>query len=123
MRLLVKYLLDLLEKKITMPNTFKSHTSACAIKCSLKANDGFLFPLERSFFFVHKPPTLIRFDDIGHCEFARVNSGGIPGSSSNRTFDFIVTLKTSTVHQFTGIQRQEYSPLFNFITSKKLKKN
>jgi hypothetical protein len=41
-------------------NLFSS-TGALAVKCSLKAYDGYLFPLDRSFFFVHKPTTHIRF--------------------------------------------------------------
>jgi len=106
-------------KKVTVPNTFKSHGGASAIKCSLKANDGYLYPLEKSFFFIHKPSTLIRHDDINNVEFARVESS--TNTSSTRTFDLIVTLKNNNVHQFTGIQRQEYSNLFNFIAETKLK--
>jgi len=107
----------LLAKKITIPNNFKSASSTSAIKCSLKANSGFLYPLERSFFFVHKPPTHIRFDDIEAIEFSRVSSSN---SSSNRTFDLLISVKNSGAFQFTGIQRAEYSNLYNFISGKKL---
>jgi len=106
-------------KKITVPNTFKSSVDAFAIRCSLKANEGFLYPLERSFFFVHKPPTHIRFEEIDTVEFARVNTTS--SSTSTRTFDILMTLKSGSLMQFTGIQRQEYSSLFNFITAKQLK--
>jgi len=105
-------------KKITLPDTFKSHGNACAIKCSLKANDGFLYPLEGSFFFIHKPSTHIHFTEIANIEFARVSTSD--DKSTNRTFDLVVTLQNNNIFQFTGIQRQEYSPLFEFITSKKI---
>jgi structure-specific recognition protein 1 len=106
-------------RKVTTPSAFKSHQGWSAIKCAFKANDGYLYPLERSFFFVHKPPTYIRFDEIANVEFARVSSGG--GTSSNRTFDLVVTVTDGGQHQFTGILRQEYSSLFNFILAKKIR--
>jgi structure-specific recognition protein 1 len=105
-------------KKITIPGSFKSHAGGSAIKCSMKASEGWLYPLEHSFFFIYKPATHIRFEEIGSVQFARVSSDG---ASSNRTFDLIVNLKSGSNVQFTSIQRQEYSTLFNFITSKKLK--
>jgi len=102
-------------KKITIPKTFKSKDGGRAIKCSLKANEGYLFPLERSFFFVHKPPTHIRFEDISSVDFLRVNT-----DSTNRTFDFGINLNNGNVVMFKSILREEYSGLFQFITSKQL---
>lgn len=45
----------LTQRKITTPGSFKSYNGASAVKCALKAQNGYLYPLERSFFFVHKP--------------------------------------------------------------------
>lgn len=109
----------LTQRKITTPGLFKSHAGSSAIKCALKANDGYLYPLERSFFFVHKPTLHIRFEDITSVEFARVAASA--STQTNRTFDIIVRLSDATVHQFAGIQRNEYGSLFNFIQSKKLR--
>eukprot|EP01111_Echinosteliopsis_oligospora_P012040 TRINITY_DN4092_c0_g1_i1.p1 TRINITY_DN4092_c0_g1~~TRINITY_DN4092_c0_g1_i1.p1 ORF type:complete len:540 (+),score=113.61 TRINITY_DN4092_c0_g1_i1:21-1640(+) len=106
-------------RKITTPSSFKSHGGTSAIRCALKANEGFLYPLERSFFFVHKPPTYIRFEEIASVEFARVSSG--VNQVSNRTFDLVVQLTDEVVQQFTGILRQEYTTLFNFIVAKKIR--
>lgn len=36
-----------------------------------QADDGFLYPLERAFFYVQKPPLLLVFDDIDSLEFMR----------------------------------------------------
>jgi structure-specific recognition protein 1 len=79
----------------------------------------YLYPLERSFFFIHKPPTYIRFENIDGVEFARVSATG--NTSSNRTFDLIVVVGDGSKFAFTGILRQEYSNLFNFITAKKIR--
>ena len=35
--------------------TFKSHKGLEAVRCSLKASEGYLFPLEKGFFFVPRP--------------------------------------------------------------------
>ncbi len=36
-------------------------SSMQSVRCSLRSNDGLLFPLDKSFFFIHKPATYIRF--------------------------------------------------------------
>jgi len=102
-------------KRITVPKTFKSREGGAAIKCSLKANEGYLFPLERSFFFVHKPTTHIRFEEMSSVDFLRVSN-----DTTNRTFDLGINLKNGSVIQFKSLQRTEYSPLFNFFTRKKI---
>jgi len=65
--------------------------------------------------FLPKPTTHLRFDEIASCEFARVSK-----EATNKTFDLILTLKNGTIHQFGSIGKQEYSPLYNFINSKKI---
>jgi hypothetical protein len=37
------------------------------VKSSLKAEDGLLYPLEKGFFFLPKPPTLILHEEV--CKF------------------------------------------------------
>eukprot|EP01121_Diplochlamys_sp_Union-15-3_P012086 TRINITY_DN3578_c0_g1_i2.p1 TRINITY_DN3578_c0_g1~~TRINITY_DN3578_c0_g1_i2.p1 ORF type:complete len:379 (+),score=64.77 TRINITY_DN3578_c0_g1_i2:146-1282(+) len=106
----------LTDKKITMPKSFRSDSGHTSVKCSLKTFEGHLFPLESSFFFVHKPPTHIRFEEIKDVEFARVRMD----NEVNRTFDFDINLKSGTTLTFTSINRKEYSPIFNFIMKKGL---
>lgn len=89
------------------------HQGTPAISCSFKAAAGFLYPLERGFIYVHKPPIHIRFEEIAAVNFAR--SGG-----NTRSFDFEIELKSSTVHTFSSIEKEEYSNLYDFITSKKI---
>ena len=41
----------------------------------LQADDGYVYPLERAFFYVQKPPLLLVFDDIDSLEFMRQAQG------------------------------------------------
>lgn len=100
-------------RKLTGPGAFMGHTGTPAVSCSFKAAAGFLYPLERGFIYVHKPPIHIRFEEIASVNFAR-------GGGSTRSFDFEVELKSGTVHTFSSIEKEEYGKLFDFITSKKL---
>ena len=43
---------------------FRSCLDGYAVKSSLKAEDGVLYPLEKAFFFLPKPPTLIPYDEV-----------------------------------------------------------
>lgn len=107
----------LTDKRITVPKSFKSKEGARAVKCSYKASEGYLYPLERSLFFVHKPPTYVRFEEIQSTELLRVSS-----DSSNRTFDLAVNLRGQQGQlQFKGIGREEYSALFQFLQEKQLR--
>ena len=38
-----------------------------------------------------------------------------------RSFDFEVELKSSVLHTFSSIEKEEYNKLFDFIASKKLR--
>ena len=70
------------------------------IKCSVKANEGHLYPLERSFLFLPKPVLLLHHHEITKAEFQRVGSGiGNP-----RTFDFQLVAGT-TEHTFSNVNK------------------
>lgn len=53
--------------KVTRPGSFRSCQDGYAVKSSLKAEDGLLYPLEKGFFFLPKPPTLILHDEVLFC--------------------------------------------------------
>ncbi|GLT35391.1 hypothetical protein SLA2020_098490 [Shorea laevis] len=103
--------------KVTKPGKFRGFSDGYAVKSSLKAEDGVLYPLEKSFFFLPKPPTLILHEEIDYVEFERHAAGG----SNMHYFDLLIRLKTEQEHLFRHIQRNEYYNLFNFISSKGLK--
>lgn len=90
-------------KKIIAPSRdFVSHHQQSGVKCSLKANEGHLFFLDRAFLFVPKPAVFVGFDNVSHVTLSRV--GG--NVSASRTFDVTVVLtKGAGEHQFNNINR------------------
>lgn len=106
-------------KQVTRARDFRSHSGDHCIRCSYKANDGFLYPLERAFFFVQKPPILTYHKDIDCVEFLRQGMGVVSGSA--KTFDLQIRTRNTPEQQFRGIQRTEWQNLFDFITSKGLR--
>lgn len=106
--------------KVTRPGKFRSSQDGYSVRASLKAEDGVLYPLEKGFFFLPKPPTLILHDEIDYLEFERHGAAGT-SSISSHYFDLVIRLKSEQEHQFRNIQRNEYHNLFNFINSKNLK--
>ena len=70
-----------------MPGSFRSRSKSLAVHCSFKASEGYLYPLEKGFVFVHKPPMHIRFDEVLSVGFDRVEK--VRGEAS-RSFDLNV---------------------------------
>nr|XP_015209471.1 PREDICTED: FACT complex subunit SSRP1 [Lepisosteus oculatus] len=103
----------LVNRKITVPGNFQGHSGAQCITCSYKASSGLLYPLERGFIYVHKPPVHLRFDEIACVNFAR-------GTTTTRSFDFEIETKQAAQYTFSSIEREEYGKLFDFVNVKKL---
>lgn len=113
-----KLFLGLTGKKVLQPSRdYSSHHSQSGVKCSVKANEGHLFCLERAFLFIPKPATYIAFDNIAAITMSRV--GG--AVSASRTFDITVSLKGGGEHQFLNINREEQKSLENFFQLKGIK--
>lgn len=92
-------------RRVTQPSKdFSSHHNQCGVKCSIKANEGHLFCLDKSFIFVPKPATYITIDNIALITLSRV--GG--AVSASRTFDITITMKHGAgEYQFSNINRSE----------------
>lgn len=103
---------------IIIPSGFKSADQKDALKCSVKAQEGYLYPLRKSLLFIYKPVAYIRHDDIQHCEFARVSEFA---AHSSRSFDCTVVTKKGDFITFSGLERQEYQVFMDYLKSKKLK--
>lgn len=54
----------LTRKKMLGGGSFKSVDDHACIRCSYKADEGSLFPLERNIVFLHKPVLIIRHETI-----------------------------------------------------------
>ncbi|ORY90989.1 hypothetical protein BCR43DRAFT_447036 [Syncephalastrum racemosum] len=105
-------------RKVTIPGNYRSHHGAHALKCSMKANEGFLYPLEKSLLFLPKPPTLILHSEIGVVTFSRV---GTTTGGSSRTFDMKFHMKGGNEIQISSINREEYANLQDFLKQKRIK--
>lgn len=112
------------KKKVFIPGKFSNSMNQRCVKCAVSANEGHLYPLEKQFIFIHKPAVLIRFEEIESVEFLRY-AGGL---GSTRNFDLAVTLRgmsdnsrNKQGYTFSGIDRTDYTPLYNFLAGKKIK--
>lgn len=115
-------------KKVFIPGKFTNAYQQPCLKCALRANEGHLYPLEKSFVFIHKPPLMVRFEDVESVEFQRYNYAGKHGSTRN--FDLCVELKSSLgdingfnrrEFVFSGIDRSDYEGLYNFLSGKRIR--
>jgi structure-specific recognition protein 1 len=105
-------------KKLTMPSKdFQSHHHASGVKCSIKANEGLLFCMDKSFMFVPKPATYVNMDQITLITMSRI--GGAMAAS--RTFDITMAMRGGGEFQFSNINREEQKPLEDFFRAKNLK--
>eukprot|EP00891_Asterochloris_glomerata_P007691 jgi/Astpho2/7691/Aster-02572 len=105
--------------KLTKPGNFRTADGhGLAVRCSYKADDGYLYPLERAFFYVQKPPTLLVHDEIDSVEFLR--QGGV-GIGTGKTFDLSIRMRQDQEYQFRGIEKSEWNNLFSFIQAKRLR--
>ncbi|OMJ66854.1 hypothetical protein SteCoe_36161 [Stentor coeruleus] len=111
-----KLLKAMVKTMIIVPGNFKSKNDTSAIKCSVKASEGYLYPLQKSFIFINKPVIYIKFEDIRYIEFARIGEESV---ATNRSFDINICTKNGNF-QFTGVDREEYQIMLEFLHKKKI---
>jgi structure-specific recognition protein 1 len=69
------------QSTVYVPKHFISDRKSHCVKCSLKANEGLLYPLAKSFIFIHKPTIIIKFDDVELIEFQRYKASAMSGNT------------------------------------------
>lgn len=113
------------QSTVYVPKHFVSERGSHCVKCSLKASEGLLYPLAKSFIFIHKPTLIIKFDDVEQVEIQRFKASAL---SATRNFDMIVTVRAGSIaagepreYNFSAIDRAEYQNLQTFLSSKKMK--
>ena len=110
-----KCLRGLSGSKLTRLGSFRSHNDGPAVRCSMKADQGYLYTLEKCFFYLEKPPTLIPYEDVAYAEFTAFGGAA-------RTIDLNVSLKEdNTVYQFRGIAKEEHGNLSDFLSERNVK--
>ena len=80
--LIAKVFKVLTQKKVFIPKHFETARGDHAVRCSLKANDGLLYPLSKAFIFINKPTIYINFDDVEAIDFKRYDRNANSGKSS-----------------------------------------
>ena len=120
--IMAKMMKVLSQSPVFVPKTFTSTRGVHGLRCALKANDGILYPLAKSFIYIHKPTVILKFEDVESIEFLRAES-----SLGGRQFDLKVNTKstaitgdTSREYTFTSIDKAEYGLLYDFLASKNL---
>ena len=105
--------------KIIVPANFLSARKAKAVKCSVRASEGLLYPLKSSLIFIHKPVHYIRHSEIKFVEFSRIAQGG---QAASRSFDLSITkLKDGTTVSFTSIEKEEQKVLTEYFKAANIK--
>lgn len=116
--LLSRILKPLVGCPILIPSGFNSAKGDCAIKCSNKAQDGYLFPLSNAVLFIYKPVTYIEHKDISHMEVSRIQEFM---NSTGRTFDITIVSKKDESFNLTGIDKDEFQSIMGYCQEKDIK--
>ncbi|KAJ1655639.1 FACT complex subunit [Dispira simplex] len=104
-------------RSVAVTGGYHSYHNNTALKCSLKANEGHLYPLQKSFMFIPKPPTYIPHSEIGSVSFSRM---GTTATGASRTFDIKFNMLSGTDIQLSSIPKEEYNLLEEYLREKNI---
>ncbi|KAJ1344171.1 hypothetical protein BSLG_001311 [Batrachochytrium salamandrivorans] len=104
-------------KVVTPSAQYQSANGQNGLRCSQKANEAILYPLDKSFLSIPKPPIFFSFSEIVAVTFSRVSAGS---STSTKTFEIKFSLNSGIEYSFSSISREEYGPLEEFCQTKRL---
>ncbi|SCV02612.1 LAMI_0H01134g1_1 [Lachancea mirantina] len=108
----------LTNKRVVVPGEYKSKFDQCAVSCSFKANEGYLYPLDSAFLFLTKPTLYMPFSDVSIVNISRAGQT----TTSARTFDLEVVLRSNRGKTtFANISKEEQQILETFLRSKNLR--
>eukprot|EP00468_Gymnochlora_sp_CCMP2014_P010934 CAMPEP_0167753054 /NCGR_PEP_ID=MMETSP0110_2-20121227/7494_1 /TAXON_ID=629695 /ORGANISM="Gymnochlora sp., Strain CCMP2014" /LENGTH=882 /DNA_ID=CAMNT_0007638765 /DNA_START=15 /DNA_END=2663 /DNA_ORIENTATION=- len=107
----------LTKRKVAVPGKFRNNRDTPCVSCSYKTHNGFLFFFKKSFFFIHKPPTYLRHDQIASVEFSRLSSS----TGTGRIFDIEFNMRDEKVFKFRNINKENFQSVFNWIKQSNLR--
>ena len=108
----------LTDRQVIVPGEYRSKYDQCAVSCSYKANEGYLYPLDNAFLFLTKPTLYIPFSEVSSVNISRAGQS----STSSRTFDMEIVMhlnRGSTT--FGNISKEEQQLLEHFLKSKNMR--
>eukprot|EP01016_Furgasonia_blochmanni_P021761 TRINITY_DN2392_c0_g1_i12.p1 TRINITY_DN2392_c0_g1~~TRINITY_DN2392_c0_g1_i12.p1 ORF type:complete len:345 (-),score=122.98 TRINITY_DN2392_c0_g1_i12:420-1454(-) len=100
---------------VVVPSGFKSSQNHASVRCSVRANEGLLFPLPKAVLFINKPVMYIKIDDLSRAEFHRIGSG-----IQNKLFDLELIMKNQNTTTFVGIDKKELNLLVEYFQQRKV---
>lgn len=95
---------------------FSTVSGAKALKCSMKANEGYLYPLEKGLLFMPKI-AYTKYEEISAVEFSRVNLS----TRTAKTFDMRVILDSKKEYMYNALQKTEFGTLEAYLTQKNVR--
>lgn len=105
-------------RRVIVPGQYKSKYEQCAVSCSFKANEGYLYPLDNAFLFLTKPTLYMPFSEVSMVNISRAGKT----TTSARTFDLEVVMRSNNGSTtFANISKEEQQLLENFLRSKNLR--
>uniref|UniRef100_A0AC35F304 FACT complex subunit SSRP1 n=1 Tax=Panagrolaimus sp. PS1159 TaxID=55785 RepID=A0AC35F304_9BILA len=99
--------------KVTVPGGFTLKDDTEAVTCSYKQSHGFLYPMDKGFMYVPKPPIYIRYEEIANVNFAR-------SDVTTKTFDLEISVKGGTSFVFSSVAKDDFDSLLQFCKEKNL---
>ena len=103
-------------QKVHVPTEYTNSQGRESVRCNVKANDGALYPLNKSLIWVSKQPVVISYSNILQIVFSRV--GGAVASA--KTFDLRVVTRNSSDYTFQSLSREELDSLYAFFSERKI---
>ncbi|GEQ69503.1 hypothetical protein JCM33374_g3175, partial [Metschnikowia sp. JCM 33374] len=108
----------LTERRLIVPGSFQSRFLQAGVACSLKASEGYLYPLDRCFLFVTKPTVYIPYSEVSSVTMSRTSTG----VTASRTFDLEVNLRGGNqTHTFANIDKEEQGTIEAFCKDRGLR--
>lgn len=107
-------LLSVLPEIVESITQIQAQESSMSFKCTSKVNEGYLYFLENSLQFLPKSIN-IPIADISYVEFSRINLS----IAQAKTFD--MTVVSSKVYPFNGIQKSSFSEMEVYFSRKGVK--
>ena len=98
-----------------LPDGFRSSKDELAVKCSCKAQEGYLFPMNSAFMFIPKPVTYLKHSNIASVQLSRIVD------SQSKTFDLSLETKDETLLNLQGIDKTELNFLFKYLKEKNIR--
>lgn len=93
---------------------FKSAQNIASIKCTIKANEGYFYPLDKYLIFIPKPTILIKLEELQSVSFERLSE------SSQRFFELKLNKKKGEQIIFNNIERKEYPFIKKYFEEKNI---